>query len=266
MTEPKIDHLSSSQLNIYLMCSLKYRFQYVDRIPRTFKSSGLAFGSVIHSTIDWFHKKRMKKLEVPLEDLYRIMESDWYCQKCEDEIRFKEGEDENKLLAMARNILSLYYHSPINGIVQTEFPFRIPLINPKTKENLGIPLEGYIDLIETDDVITEFKNTAKAIDPDSLDDMLQLTTYSYAYRMIFGKEPQKLKIINFVKTRTPKVNVMEAGARNNEDYSRFFHLTKEVLRGIRSSIYFPRQSFLCKDCEYEIPCRAWQGNGQKEAA
>ncbi|MFA6348659.1 MAG: PD-(D/E)XK nuclease family protein [Candidatus Paceibacterota bacterium] len=254
------DHLSASQINVYLLCGLKYRFQYVDRLPKPFKSSGLAFGSVIHSTIDWFHKHRIEQRQVTLDQLYRILEADWYSQQCEEKIRFKDGEDASKLLVMARELLGLYYHSPLNGMVQAELPFRVPLVNPLTGENLGAPLDGFIDLIEANDTITEFKTSARSLDADSVDDLLQLTTYSYAYRVLFGRDPQRLKVVNFVKTRTPKLNVLDAAARKPQDYARLFHLAKEVLRGIRSGIFFPRQSFICNDCEYERPCGEWKGN------
>lgn len=262
MARYEIDHLSASQINLYLMCSLKYRFQYVDKLPKPFKSSGLAFGSVIHSTIDWFHKQRKQKREISLDDLYKILGADWFCQRCENEIRYKDGEDEPKLLFLAKELLSLYYHSPLNGVVDSEVRFRIPMVNPGTGESLAIPLEGFIDLIEANDVLTEFKTSAKTMASDDLEDMLQLSIYSYVYRMLFGREPQKLKVINFVKTRTPKLNVIEGTARKQSDYIWLFHLVSEVLKGIRSEVYFPRKSFLCGDCEYKIPCTKWLGNGR----
>jgi len=262
MVRYEIDHLSASQINLYLMCSLKYRFQYVDRLPKPFKSSGLAFGSVIHSTIDWLHKHRKQKKEVSLDDLYRILKADWFCQKCEDEIRYKDGEDEQKLLLLARELISLYYHSPLNGVVESEVPFRIPLVNPVTGQTLTVPLEGFIDLVETSDVLTEFKTSARAMASDDLEDMLQLSIYSYVYRMLFGREPQKLKVVNFVKTRTPKLNIIEGVARKQSDYIWLFHLVSEVLKGIKAEVYFPKKSFLCGDCEYEKNCAQWRGNGR----
>jgi putative RecB family exonuclease len=262
MVRYEIDHLSASQINLYLMCSLKYRFLYVDRLPKPFKSSGLAFGSVVHSSLDWFHKQRKQKHQVSLDTLYRVLQADWFCQQCEEVIRYKDGEDEQKLLLLAKELLSLYYHSPQNGLVDSEVHFRIPLVNPGTGKTLSVPLEGIIDLIETDDVLTEFKTSAKTMAADDLEDMLQLSIYSYVYRMLFGREPQKLKVINFVKTRTPKMNVLEGTARKQDDYIWLFHLVNEVLKGIRAEVYFPRKSFLCADCEYETPCAQWRGNGQ----
>jgi hypothetical protein len=257
MVEYSIDHLSASQLNLYIQCGLKYRFQHVDLIPRPFKSSGLVFGSIVHSTIEWFHKKRKMKKQVPLEMLYKILDSDWFCQKLDNEIRYKEGEEENKMILTAKEMLSLYFNSPQDGVVDAEFPFRVPLVNPASGERLEVVLEGFMDLIEEGDVVTEFKTSAKTMDPDNLSDILQLTTYSYAYKTLFGKEPSLLRVVNFVKTRTPKMVILET-ARDNKDYERLFYLAKEVLKGIKSGVFFPRQSFMCKDCEYEGLCVEWR--------
>jgi hypothetical protein len=257
MVEYSIDHLSATQLNLYIQCGLKYRFQYVDQIPRPFKSSGLVFGSVVHSTIEWFQKKRKIGKQPTLEALYKILETDWFCQKVEDEIRYKEGEEENKLILMAKEMISLYFNSPMDSVVDAEFPFRVPLVNPVTGECLQVVLEGFMDLIEEGDIVTEFKTSAKTMDPDNLSDILQLTTYSYAYKTLFKKEPKLLKVINFVKTKTPKMVVLET-LRNAKDYERLFHLAKAVLKGIKTGVFFPRQSFMCKDCEYAGSCREWK--------
>jgi integrase len=50
--------ISISQINLYLTCSLKYRFQYIDRLPRLVQSAGLVFGSAMHKALEWLHKER----------------------------------------------------------------------------------------------------------------------------------------------------------------------------------------------------------------
>jgi putative RecB family exonuclease len=99
------------------------------------------------------------------------------------------------------------------------------------------------------------------MDPESLNDHLQLSVYGYAYRTLFGREPKVLKIINFVKTKTPKMVPIET-SREKKDYERLFHITKQVLLCIEAGFFFPRQSFMCKDCEYGDLCKVWEGNGK----
>jgi len=254
-----IEHLSSSQMNLYLQCSLKYRFRYVDKIPVPFKPSGLAFGSAIHSTLSWFHKERKNGNKVTLDDFLRLFDTDWYSQRADAEIRYKSGEDEAKLTVIAKEILALYYHQEHNGVADSEIPFVVPLVNPSNGDSLGLNLEGFIDLIEKDDTIVEFKTSNQTYNQKNVDDNLQLTAYSYAYEMLYQKPPKRLEVVNFVKTKKPKMIILKT-KRDISDYKRFFSLACQVLRGIHSQIFYPRPSFWCKDCEYGKHCKAWDVN------
>lgn len=254
-----MDHLSNSQINLYLQCSLKYKFHYIDGLPKPFRSSGLAFGSSIHSALSWLHKEKMAGNGVSLDRLYRIFDADWYSQKIENEIRYKEGEDEMKLTIAGKEMLRLYLPH-LNGKIRgSEVPFTVPMVDPVTGKHLGIDLEGFFDLVEADDTIVEFKTSAQTMSQKDADDHLQLTTYSYAYHMLYRRIPKLLRIVNFVKNKKPKVIPFET-TRNEADHRRFFSLAAQILKGIREDIFFPRKSFMCGDCEYGEPCKAWGGD------
>ena len=255
-----IENLSASQINLYTQCSLKYKFQYIDRLPKPFKSSGLAFGSVLHSTLDFFHKQKIKGNGVALDRLLRIFEVDWFSQKVGSEIRYKNGETEADLLLQGKQILTKHFHSYDVRPVASETSFSLPFIEPVTGEILGPTLNGIIDLIEPDHVVVEFKATAKTMDEKSVEDSLQLTCYAYAYRMLFQKEPKALKILNFVKTKNPKIVILDT-TRTQRDFQRLFYVGREILKGISSGVFFPQSNFMCKDCEYEDSCKAWEENG-----
>ena len=254
-----IPYLSSSQINLYLLCSLKYKFQYIDEIPRRFKSSGLAFGSAIHSALSWYHKQMMNGNGVTIDRLHTIFDADWYSLKTETEIRFKEGEEEMKLVVLGKEMLAQYFDLPKEKVKGTEIPFSVPLINPENGHGPAIELEGVIDLIGEDDVITEFKTSAQTMDSQELGNHLQLTIYSYAFERISHKPPKSLKIFNFVKSKKPKLITMET-KRDKDDYQRLYFLVGQILKGIEQRIFFPRTSFMCKDCEYAENCRTWKGN------
>ena len=225
-----MDHLSSSQINLYLNCSLKYKFNYIDRLPKPFKSSGLVFGSAIHSVLSWFHNEKMNGNGVTLERLYRIFDADWYCQKIGNDIRYKNRESEMNLVVLAKEMLGLYFQNPIKEVKGSEVHFTIPLVNPSNCERLEVNLEGYIDLVEKDDTIVEFKTSAQTMNQMDVDSHLQLTAYSYAYETLYQKPPKLLKIVNFVKNKKPKMIPFET-VRCKDDHQRFFYLAREVLKG-----------------------------------
>jgi len=253
-----MEYLSNSQISLYSQCSLKYKFQYVDLLPKHFKPSGLAFGSALHSALSWLHRESMTTGGVPLEKLYKIFDADWYSQRTEAEIRYKNGEDETKLAVLAKEMLALYLNLPPKRARASEVPFSIPLTLPGDGKNL-IYLEGVIDLIEIDDVITEFKTSAQMMDSKDADESLQLTIYSYAYEKIYQRPPMALKLIDFVKSKKPKLITLET-RRDKSSYQRLYGITAQVLKGINQKVYFPRTSFWCKDCEYAEQCQTWRGN------
>lgn len=253
-----IKHLSKSQIFLYSECSLKYKFQYIDVLPKPFMSSGMAFGSSVHAALEWYHKKKIEGAAVTFEKFAKIFEADWYSQKIDTNLQFKNGDTWDTLRLKGKELLSLYFNDPIKKVVATEYAFEVPLINPRTREELDVPLNGIIDVIEDGDVVGEFKNTAKAIDAAALLNNLDLTVYAYAYWMLFSKEVRGLKLINFIKNKTAKKETLES-SRGMKDFERLFYLSRKVLQGIRSSLFYPHTSFLCGDCEYAQPCREWQG-------
>jgi CRISPR/Cas system-associated exonuclease Cas4 (RecB family) len=254
-----MDHLSNSQINLYLQCSLKYKFQYVDFFPKPFKPSGLALGSAVHSALSWLNKERMNGNSVTLDRLYKIFDADWYSLKVDAEIRYKNGEEEMKLTVLAKELLGLYFSEPHRKVKGTEIPFVVPIVNPQSGQRLPIDLEGVIDLIEEEDAITEFKTSAQTMDATEVGTNLQLTIYSYAYEMLAHRPPKLLRIIDLVKAKKPKMIVLKT-ERGKADYERFFFLASQVLKGIRSQVFFPRSGFWCKDCEYGEYCRDWRGS------
>jgi putative RecB family exonuclease len=156
-------------------------------------------------------------------------------------------------------MLGLYLHRPYKEVKGTEVPFVVPIINPQDGYRLGIDLEGVIDLVEENDTITEFKTSAQMIYPKEADNYLQLTIYSYAFEALTQRPPKLLKVVNFVKTKKPKMITLET-KRSKADYQRFFFLASQVLKGIQQRIFFPRSGFWCKDCEYGGICKDWKGN------
>jgi putative RecB family exonuclease len=251
-----MDYLSSSRINLYLMCPLKYRFNYVDKLPKPFKSSALAFGSAVHSAINWYHKQEMNGNGVTLDKLCKIFDADWYVETSEKDIQFKGSESAVELSALGKAMLGLYFQNPVRAVKGSEVPFTVPLVNPSTGKGPGINLEGFFDLIEADDTIVEFKTSAQTMYQDSVDEHLQLTAYSYAYEMLNRRPPMLLKIVNFVKNKKPKMVTFET-ARDESDHKRFYELACQVLEGISREVFFPRTSFICGDCEYAGPCQEW---------
>ena len=102
----------------------------------------------------------------------------------------------------------------------------------------------------------ELKTSGWSIDPLALSQHLQLTAYSHAYQMIYGKEPT-LKVVNLIKSKQVRIEELRT-ERTEEDKVRFFHMAKEVLKGIKAGYYCPHPGWMCAECEFFEPCQNWR--------
>jgi putative RecB family exonuclease len=255
------DHISASQMNLYLLCSLKYRFQYIDQLERPFRSSALVFGSAIHAALAWLHKLLAEKKGngVTVDRLCNIFDADWYAQQLGTKILYDRNQSKEGFHVLARELLRIYLERPERQAKAAEVPFTVPLANPANGQQLDVNLEGFFDLITQDEAIVEFKTSGQTMSTRDADDHLQLTTYSYAYGALFGRPASGLRIVDLVKSRKPKMVVLDT-MRTGADHQRFFCLAREVVNGIRSHVFIPRSGYWCRDCEYARHCKAWKGN------
>lgn len=252
-----IDHLSASQIQTYMECSLKYKFNKIDQLPKPFKPAGLALGSSIHAAVEWLHRRWKQGDEVTLKSVWDIFEADWYAQSL-DEIRYKNGDTSEESVELGKSLLSVYFNnSAHNGILHAELPFDVPLVDTQTNETLGISLQGMFDRIETGDIVADLKTWSRTLSQDDLASNIQLTAYSYAYRMLFKTIPT-LRFDVLLKTRIPQFKQFFS-LRTDADHQSFFLLCKEVYNGIRKEVFFPTPSWKCRDCEYRQHCWFWRG-------
>lgn len=253
------DHLSASQIQSYMDCSLKYKMSYIDQLPKPFKPSGLALGSALHAAAEWLHRQWIDGKQATVESVWQIFEADWYAQAMES-ISYRNGETEEDVLNVGRNLLSLYFnHAPRDGIIHTELSFRVPLVDLKTGETLDLPLAGVFDRIEEGDVVADLKSWSRTASQDDLDSNIQLSAYAYAYRVMYGKDPA-LRLDVLLKTKTPRFEQFTT-TRNEADHLTFYALCKEVYNGIQKAVFFPNPTWKCRECEYRQMCWFWRGKG-----
>lgn len=250
------DHVSVSQLNLYLMCSLKYRFVYVDQLPRPFKPVELALGTAFHAAIEWWHKQRKQGNTPEAEDVGRILAADLEAQSS-DHLLFRNGGTIMDAADLGRKMAAAYVKG-FRGkpIYDSEISFRVPIINLETGEELDLPLDGFFDLMEVDETIVELKTAARVYDSLMIARHLQLTGYAYAFEMLYDRRA-KLRLEIVTKTARPKLHSIEV-ERSRADMVRFFHIAKSVTDSIRGGHFYPNHGWQCAICEFFEPCQGWR--------
>lgn len=249
--------ISLSQVTCYLACPLKYRFQYVDRIPRPWRAAALSFGTSVHAAVEWFHKERLAGHTPTLESVCECFAADWYAQNLEPLV-FPERESADALLERGRAMLALYHARAGDATpLAVEQPFEVSLCDPETGELFDLTLRGIMDLVEEGPVVVDLKTAARTLEPGGLDRHLQLSTYALAWLLETGSIPA-LRLDMLLKTKQPRFEQLPT-TRSLADLQWTAQLLREVALAIETEHFYPNPSWRCCECEYFAHCQQWRG-------
>lgn len=250
--------ISASQVNAYLACPLKYRFQYVDQIPKPWRVAAMSFGTSIHAAVEWFHRQRMVGGTPTAEQVERMFEADWYAQNLEPLV-FSDRESRDGLLEKGRAMLRLYVSEqegrPAPAFV--EQPFVVELHDPETGELFDLRLRGFVDLVEQDGTVVDLKTAGRSLEAGGLERHLQLSVYALAALIATGGVP-KLRLDMLYKTVRPRLERLET-SRTTTELAWTAQLIREVALAIQTEHFFPNPSWRCQECEYFAHCQRWRG-------
>jgi len=248
---------SVSQIQTYLGCPLKYRFQYVEQLPKAFRPAALAFGGSVHAAVEWFNRARMAGEAASFEEILKIFEGDWGAQNL-DPLQFSPGETKDALEHKARAMLQVYLES-VNGCrpAAVEEPFSLEIADPTTGECLDVPFRGIVDLVEEDGTLVDLKTAARSTPQEDIERHLQLSTFYLAVFLRTGEIP-KLRLDVLLKTSKPRLERL-ATSRTVEELAWVARLIQRTTWAIEEGHFFPNPSWRCSDCEYAVPCQGWRG-------
>ncbi len=242
--------LSYSQISTYQQCSLKYKFQYIERRP-TKPSPHLDFGQTIHNTLKDFHKEFDPK-RTSLEDLLNLYEKNWVAEGYES----KEKEEEFR--REGERILRDYYQTAIRNpnvslYLEENFKFRMG----------DCEIWGKIDRIDRLPdggwEIIDYKAGKRRIgeagleadlNPSAIDENFQLSLYYLGCKEKFKRAPEKVSLYYL------KYNQKLSTTRRPEQLRDVERIVGEVASKIREKRFEAKKGPLCPWCDYKELCPA----------
>jgi hypothetical protein len=252
------DYVSPSRLNLWMKCPLAFRRKYIDGIEIP-TSPNLFVGKVTHDVLDAVYRCRMVGAFTTADDVPQFVDDAWKRTMVSEPCTFDDGDHEAKCRSQVADLVRTYISETditSEKPLAVEQKYEVPLVDPLTGEDLGVPLLGVIDLVlegEDGPVVIDFKTAASASYCD-LTHELQLTAYSYLIREALGREESALEVRQLVKTKTPKIVTHRFPPRTDEHFERFFGLVREYLNALDRKIFNYRPSWNCGMCEHSVTC------------
>lgn len=244
------NHVSVTQIKMYLRCPLQYKYRYVDglKIPPV---SAMTLGKSIHSVLEINYKQKIESnQDLPTGKMLDLFSDCW--EKEVKETVFEEDEKPGIVKDDGVKLISVY-HAQIS-----------PTITPKHVEkefelsfsNVSYTLKGFIDLVDIADVIIDHKTAKRSMPENDVASDLQLTCYALAYRNIFGAEEKELRFDVMVRNKTPKIQQIPT-KRTQADIDRFLKVLAYVSKAIGQGIFYPNENWMCGSCGYRGRCEKW---------
>ena len=236
--------LSSSAVENFRKCPQQYAFSYLWGFKDSPRAT-LSFGSVMHTTIKRFLEQLKKGLELPLEEVQRIYETEWTSAGYEDE--YQEAEYKKDGLEQLKSFHT-YILSEKPEILDQEKPFELPLEN-------DVILTGRMDQVNNlgrnQVEIVDYK-TGKPKKESEVRKNLQLSIYALAAKEIFEWDPVRL-VFHYLQN-----NSTQSTTRDSKQIAEAEKIIQETAADIRARHFPPHPGYACRSCAYSLICPAYE--------
>ena len=227
-------HLSPSQINSYMSCPLRYRFNYRDKLAPEFISLALVFGGSMHRCFSAYCEGAHH-----ISDLMSIFKREWEMSLNRGPlIRFGKTDSPAKQEALAeRMLLALMKEWKPQGISDVDLEVEGVIA--------GFDVIGILDAI-ADGKIIEFKTSSRV---GGGDHTLQVGTYS----LLTGISA--VTVVELTKTASPVVSITEFNGKLL--WKRIEMIYQAVGNAIGEGRYYPCPGWMCAACGHSGACEKW---------
>ena len=242
-------HLSSTKIDTYNSCPLKYRLKYIDKVPERKTRATGEFGSIMHSILEEFHG--LEAEDQTEQVLFDLLEKHWR----EEAFEYRQrGEEFRK---QGKELLSDYFRFVQENpptVLGREASFAY------TMDDINVKISGKIDRIDDNGDslgIVDYKTSRKK---EKADKNIQMALYTEALlnnavQGISGKPGEAS--LHFLRFGEDPLSSHEFSEKELDVYR---DKIRDVADGIRSGSFDTKKSdFNCQYCDYkDFLCPAWE--------
>ena len=253
------DYISPSRLNLWLSCPRAFELRYVHGV-RSRVSPSLFFGKRCHAALETVYRHRLMDSSLSSNAVVARISDTWDAVAQEDDVAFRDCDESKALREKAcRLILAYLAQVPADEPrpLAVETMLELPIVDPETAEDLGIPLRGVVDLVLNEDrgpLICDFKTAASSQQPLEVCHEVQLGCYAFLFRSVTGQQEGALSIRSLVKTKTPQIIEYRFSPRHEEHFKRLFAVIRAYLNDLRRGEFLYRPGWTCRSCDFRNQC------------
>jgi putative RecB family exonuclease len=245
---------SHSRLETYQNCSLKYKFQYIDRLQKEEKGAEAFLGSRVHEALEKLYRDLLNGKQNTREELLDFYNRQW-----------EQHWDENRIKIVRQEYTSEHYYKAgwlcVDGYYTRYHPFDEDTtlgVEVRVDFNLGhdnrYRMLGFIDrLARAKDGIWEihdYKTSSSLPSQAEVDDKPQLALYQIGVQQKWPQIQDVRLVWHYLRFDTALSTLWSTSRLQELQQS-----TKQAIDQIEAAReYLPRESRLCDWCDFQDRC------------
>lgn len=240
--------VSYTQLDTFERCALRYKYQFVLKLPSA-PNAAASFGSSVHNALQVFYQMYKADQNIGLSELLEQYNSAWiplgYASQAHERRMMKEGKE---MLTKFFN----EYHTPNIAILDVEKLFKLKITEK-------VYVTGKIDRVDQHEdgsiEIIDYKTGKKPSEKD-LKDNIQLATYlmAAAEKNLYNKAAADVTLTFHYLQDSTKISMKKTREDVIKTKERIISATEKMA----TSDYKPTVGIHCSFCPFKMICEAWQ--------
>jgi hypothetical protein len=147
----------------------------------------LFIGKATHFGLEVFYRHQQLGVTLDTENVTKKLLESWGRLVDEEDATFASVAEEQAFQKQVCDLLAAYlaFAPQFERPLAVEAAIEAPLIDPRTGEDLGVPLLGVLDLVldyEAGPLICDFKTSGRSSEPIEILHEIQLSSYAYLFR------------------------------------------------------------------------------------
>ena len=247
----KKPNLSSSSIETYNNCPLKFKYKYIDKIEEKDRKPFFSLGNTLHKVLELYHSGKNKSID----KLFELLKLNW------DSYGYEFEMEEQQYLEDANEMLNKYFNymkDKKDFVFSTEENFTFELSNCNIKgrcDRIDVTNDNKIKIID-------YKTSKKKISTKEALSSIQLGIYAMYVKKTDLKNKDGRKLGNlpdeliylFLRFDDPEVSIHFT----NEQILEFEYKIESIATKILSKQFDPIKGYHCNFCDYkDLICTVW---------
>jgi putative RecB family exonuclease len=254
---------SFSKISTYTQCALKYRYQYIDKVPKPDfeETADTILGNAVHSTLEYCYDQVNDGKIPTLDELLDKYQQFWIDKKTElGTIPVRGDKQVDDYIHRGKSYIESYhskYHPFADvKVIQTELDLHFKIAD-------DISFKGFADRLDKvgDSFVIHDYKTGKNLPSEEKDSYIeQLTLYGLAIKQHYGKYFSKL----YAKLHFLHFDIEDEREVTDDQIQRIADKYIAIVRDIQDKtaryakwdkkIFEPTKSWLCAYCPFQSIC------------